>query len=139
MVDDEVGEDKEIDPEIHCLGDTSPSPNLTQSAYEESTIEIQLNELSKWDKTNETQNKYNLRSKKKDGKPSTFDHPRKKNYAKVVASINKENMEQKIHSMIKSLVPEIKDILKSLSSFSFENEIQKIKVPVPFLELIKNE
>jgi hypothetical protein len=29
--------------------------------------------------------------------------------------------------------------LKSPSSFSFESEIQKIKIPVPFLELINNE
>jgi hypothetical protein len=34
---------------------------------------------------------------------------------------------------------EVKDILKYPSSFSFESEIQKIKIPVPFLELIKNE
>jgi hypothetical protein len=29
--------------------------------------------------------------------------------------------------------------LKSPSSFRFENEIQKIKIPVPLLDLIKNE
>jgi hypothetical protein len=34
---------------------------------------------------------------------------------------------------------ETKEILKPSSSFSFENEIQKINIPVPFLELIKNE
>jgi hypothetical protein len=28
MVDDEVGEDEETDPEIHCVGDTSPSSHL---------------------------------------------------------------------------------------------------------------
>jgi hypothetical protein len=33
----------------------------------------------------------------------------------------------------------VKEILKPPSSFSFENEIQKIKIPVPFLELVKNE
>jgi hypothetical protein len=47
MVDDEVGEDEETDTKIHCLGDTSPSPHLTHSAYEESLMENQLNELSK--------------------------------------------------------------------------------------------
>jgi hypothetical protein len=41
--------------------------------------------------------------------------------------------------VIKTHVLEIKDILKSSSSFSFENEIQKIKIPLPFPELIKNE
>jgi len=29
--------------------------------------------------------------------------------------------------------------MKSPSSLNFENETQKIKIPVPFLELIKNE
>jgi hypothetical protein len=41
--------------------------------------------------------------------------------------------------MMKALVPKVKEVLKYPSSFSFENEIQKIKIPVPFLELIKNE
>jgi hypothetical protein len=35
-------------------------------------------------------------------------------------------------------VPEVKEILKLTSSFRFEHEIQKIRIPVPFLELIKN-
>jgi hypothetical protein len=47
LVDDEVGEDEEPALEIHCLGDTSPSPHLTQSAYEESLMENQLTEFSK--------------------------------------------------------------------------------------------
>jgi hypothetical protein len=34
---------------------------------------------------------------------------------------------------------EVKDIMKPPSSFSFENEIQKIKILVPFFELFKNE
>ena len=29
LVVDEEGEDEEVDPEIHCLGDTSSSPHLT--------------------------------------------------------------------------------------------------------------
>jgi hypothetical protein len=41
--------------------------------------------------------------------------------------------------LVKIPTPEIKEILKSPSSFSFESEIQKIKIPIPFLELIKNE
>jgi hypothetical protein len=35
--------------------------------------------------------------------------------------------------------PKLREILKSPSCFNFENEIQKIKIPVPFLELIKIE
>jgi hypothetical protein len=61
MVDDEVGEDEETCPQIHCAGDTSPSPHLNQSAYVESLMDSQLNELIKGEKDNENQNKYNLR------------------------------------------------------------------------------
>jgi hypothetical protein len=56
-----------------------------------------------------------------------------------MVSSSKEKEEQNPQTVIKTHVPEIKEILKSPSSFSFENEIQKIKIPVPFLELIKNE
>jgi hypothetical protein len=140
MVDDEEGEDEGEDQEIHCLGDTSTSPHLTQSAYEESLMNSQLNELSKGEKTKENQNKYNLRSKQKEGKPSTSNQPKKsENSAKTVTTTSKENEEPNNQPMIKAPVPEIKEILKSPSSFSFENEIQKIKIPIPFLELIKNE
>ena len=61
MVDDEVGKDDETYPKINCVGDTSPSPHLSQSTYEESLMDNQLNELSKGEKSNENQNKYNLR------------------------------------------------------------------------------
>jgi hypothetical protein len=48
------GEEREIgelDPKIHCFGDTPPFPHLTQSAYKESLMDSHLNELSKGDKT----------------------------------------------------------------------------------------
>jgi hypothetical protein len=48
---DEEGEEVEVDHEIHCLGDTSPSPHLTQSTYEQSLMDIQINELSKGEKS----------------------------------------------------------------------------------------
>jgi hypothetical protein len=41
--------------------------------------------------------------------------------------------------LIRNPYPETKENLKPYCSFSFENEIQKIKIHVPFLELIKNE
>jgi hypothetical protein len=48
LVSHEEGEDiDELDPEIHCIEDTSPFPHLTQSAYEESLMKIQINELGK--------------------------------------------------------------------------------------------
>ena len=103
-------------------------------------MDSQLNELSKGEKDNENPNKYNLRSKKKEGKPSTSDHPNKtKFFAKVVVSSNKEKEEQNPQAVIKTPILEIKEIFKYPSSFSFETKIQKIKISVPFLELIKNE
>jgi hypothetical protein len=96
--------------------------------------------LSKGEKTNDNSDKYNLRSKKKDGKTDTSDQPTKtKNYAKTMASSNKGKYAQSPQALVKSPSPEIKEILKFPSSFRFESEIQKIKILVPFLELIKNE
>jgi hypothetical protein len=63
VVDEEEGE-VEADPEIHCLHDTYPSPHLTQSSYEKSLMDIQINELRKGEKEKENTSRYNLRSKK---------------------------------------------------------------------------
>jgi hypothetical protein len=52
---------------------------------------------------------------------------------------SKEKDSQKPQVLIIDPHPKIKDVLKPSPSFSFENEIEKIKIPVPFLELIKNE
>jgi hypothetical protein len=56
-----------------------------------------------------------------------------------VAVPNKETREQKNQPIIKAIVQEIKEIQKPHSYFNFENEIQKIKIPIPLLELMKNE
>jgi hypothetical protein len=50
---------------------------------------------------------------------------------------SKEKETQSPQVLIRNPTPEAKEILKSSPPFSFENEIQKIKIPVPFLELIK--
>jgi hypothetical protein len=41
--------------------------------------------------------------------------------------------------MVQSYVPEVREIPKLTSSFNFEHEIQKIRIPVPLFELIKHE
>jgi hypothetical protein len=68
LVADEKGEEEELEPEIHCLGDTSPFPHLTQDSYEDSLMGNQINELSKGEKDNNSPHKYNLRSRKKEEK-----------------------------------------------------------------------
>jgi hypothetical protein len=81
-----------------------------------------------------------LRSKKKEQKSSTSNQD-KISYlsTKIEVAPKKGNLEQNNHPVVKALIPEVKEIMKSPSYFNIENEIQKIKMPVSFLELIKNE
>jgi hypothetical protein len=60
VAEGEEGETNELDPEIHCFGDTPPFPHLTQSTYEESLMDNQLSEQSKGDKTSGSQGRYDL-------------------------------------------------------------------------------
>jgi hypothetical protein len=46
---------------------------------------------------------------------------------------------QPLSPIVQSYVPEIREISKLTSSFNFEHEIQKIRIPVPLTELIKHE
>jgi len=140
LIVDEEEEKVEADPEIHCLGDSSPSPHLSQSSYEKSLMDIQINDLRKGEKTKENANRYNLRSKKNEEKIVAPNQPVQKEYSfKTVTVRSKERDSQNPQLLIRNPLPETKEILKPYPSFSFENEIQKIKIPVPFLELIKNE
>jgi hypothetical protein len=76
LVAHEEGEEiDELDPEIHCIEDTFPFPHLTQSIYEESLMNSQVNELGKGEKANNTPNRYHLRSKKKEGNFDSHDQP----------------------------------------------------------------
>jgi hypothetical protein len=109
LVADDGGEEEDLDPEIHCLEDTSPSPHLTQSTYEESLMDIQLNELSKGNKASNNPNRYNLRSKKKYGKSDIPDQPpRADKPAKDAASNNKEKRTQNPPPVVKGPIPEVK-------------------------------
>jgi hypothetical protein len=140
LVIDEEEEEEEVDPKIHCLRDTSSFPHLTQSAYEESLMDNQLNELSKGEKTSHTPNRYNLRSKQKEGKSNIPDQPaREKKIVKDIANRSKEKKAQTPPLLVKSLVPEVGEIIKAPSSFSFEHEIQNIRILVTISELVKNE
>jgi ribonuclease HI len=103
-------------------------------------MDIQLNELSKGERTSSNSNGYNLMSKKKERKPGIYDRrTRTENPAKGVAASSREKEAQNPQAVVKSPTPEVKEIMKPPSSFIFENEIQKIKILVPFLELVKNE
>jgi ribonuclease HI len=138
VVDEEGEEIDELGPEIHCFGDTSPFPHLTQSAYEESLMNSQINELSKGEKAKDNSpNRYNLRSKKKEGKSDISDQPLLAE--KPATNTAKEKKAQNLSPIAKDPAPEVREIMKPLSSFSFEHEIQKIRIPVPLSELVKHE
>jgi hypothetical protein len=112
---------------------------LTQFAYEESLIDIQINEMSKGEKANSGPNKYNLRSKKKEGKHDVpYLASREDKPAKDAANNNKENKTQNPSPIAKGHVLEVREILNPPSSFRFEHEIQKIRIPVPLSELVKH-
>jgi ribonuclease HI len=140
VAEDEKGETDELDPEIHCFGDTPPFPHLTQSAYEESLMDGQLNELSKGDKAGGGQGRYNLRSNKRTTTPDIPEQStRTEKPANKVADGHRGKKAQPLSPIVHDHVPEIREIPKPTSSFNFEHEIQKIRIPVPLTELIKHE
>jgi uncharacterized small protein (DUF1192 family) len=69
VADEEVREPDEPEPKIHSVEVTPPFPHLTKSAYEESLMNGQLNELSKGDKAGGGRGRYHLRSDKKVAAP----------------------------------------------------------------------
>jgi hypothetical protein len=140
LLDDKEGEYEEDDHEIPCLGDTPPSPHLTQSTYGKSLMDNKINELSKGEKEKENPSRYDMRSKKKGENTNASDQPIKiEKSAKAMIVRNKEKFSQSPPVLVEDLIPEVKEILKSPPSFSYENEIQKIKIHVPFSEMIKIE
>jgi hypothetical protein len=141
MVVDEEGEElDELDPEIHCIEDTSPFPHLTQSAYEGSLMNIQVNELGKGENANNTPNRYHLSSKNKEGNFDSHDHPIIAEIPVKPATITtKEKKTKDTSPTAKEPVSEVREAPNPLSSFSFEHEIQYIIIPVPLSELVKNE
>jgi hypothetical protein len=124
LVEDEEEEEVEVDPEIHCLGDTSPSPHLTQSSYEKYLMDIKINELRKGDKAKDNIGIYNLRSKKNAEKTEAPNQPlQKEDPARAVTVSSKENDSQNQQVLIRHPPPKNKEILKPSPSFSFENEV----------------
>jgi hypothetical protein len=92
------------------------------------------------DKANDNPNRYNLRSKKKDGNLDIPDQPpREDKPARDTTKKNKENKAQNPPPIGKGPIPEVKEILKPPSYFNFEHEIQKIRILIPLSELVKNE
>jgi ribonuclease HI len=139
MAEGEEREVDEIDPEIHCFGDTPPFPHLTQSSYEDSLMDSQLNELSRGDKASGSRGRYNLRSDKKTAAPDIPEYSiRAERHDNEVATGHR-GKKSPPSPIVHNHVPEIKEIPKPTSSFNFEHEIQKIRIPVPLTEMIKHD
>jgi hypothetical protein len=138
--DEEEGETEEPEPKIHCLEVTPPFPHLTQSTYKESLMDGQLNELSKGDKASGGRGKYNLRF---DKRIAVHDVPeqstRTEKYSNKVADTHRGKKAQPLSPIVHNHVPEIREITNLTSSFNFEHEIQKIRIPVPLTEKIKHD
>jgi uncharacterized small protein (DUF1192 family) len=140
VADEEEGETDELEPKIHCLEVTPPFPHMTQSAYEESLMDSQLNELSKGDKASGVRGRYSLRSEKKIAAPDVPDQStRTEKYANEVADAHRGKKAEPLSPIVHNHVLEIREIPNLTSSFNFEHEIQKIRIPVPLTKLIKHE
>jgi hypothetical protein len=140
VAEEQEGETDEPEPKIHSVEVTPPFPHLTQSAYEESLMNSQLNELSKGDKASGGRGRYNLRSDKRAAasdipEPST----RAEKPANEIADSHRGKKAQPLSPIVQNHVPEIREIPKPTSSFNFEHEIQKIRIPVPLTELLKHD
>jgi hypothetical protein len=106
VAEGEEGETDELDPEIHCFGDTPPFPHLTQSAYEESLMDSQMNELSKGDKASGSPGRYDLRSKKKTKAPDVPEQStRTEKPANEVADSHRGKKTQPLSPIVQSHVP----------------------------------
>jgi ribonuclease HI len=139
VVEEQEGEVDEPKPKIHSVEVTPPFPHLTQSAYEESLMNSQLNELSKGDKASGGRGRYNLRSDKRAATPDVPEpSTRAENPANEIAESHRGKKAQPLSPIVQNHAPEIRDIPKLASSFNFEHEIQKIRIPVPLTELIKH-
>ena len=103
-------------------------------------MHIQIHELGKEEKASHTSSRYNLRSRKKEGDFDSQDQPLiVERPTKSTTTTTKEKKAQNASSTIKEPVSEVREAPKPISSFNFEHEIQKIRIPVPLSELVKNE
>jgi hypothetical protein len=103
----------EFGQKIHCIEETPRFPHLTQSAYEKSLMNIQIHELGKGERDGHTPNRYNLRSRRKEGDfvssdpPLIIDKP-----TKTEATTAKENKTHSASPTAKEPVTEVREAPK---------------------------
>jgi hypothetical protein len=144
-VDEQEDEDDtEYDSVVH-LNDSEASPmHVTQQDYEDALIFNQFEEgdVDEIIQKEPKRKKYNLRS---GSNAPTMDTPisTKKASTPVKKGIIKESpniqANQPLKQPAKDNTADIKELKRNVSSFSLEHEINKIKISVPLLELMKIE
>jgi hypothetical protein len=147
---DEVEEEDDI----NCFGDENDSSFLTQTDYEEAQMDEQIHEASIEEYFYQTDDQpgYNLRSKTAAPKPLLAAPGKKKDVAakqpaapaKQTSTPAKQQQKQlqpqaKEQVSLRAPSNEVKPSDKISYSFNFESEIQKVKIPMPLTELMKND
>jgi hypothetical protein len=103
-------------------------------------MSAQIHDLGKEQRVYHTSNRYNLRSRRKEGdfdsqdQPLIADRP-----TKTATATTKEKKAQSASPTAKEPVTEVREAYKPIPSFHFECEFQNIRIPVPLSELVKNE
>jgi len=127
----------EEDDEIHCLEDKGSASFLTSGAYEKSLFNDQINQ--EWDGEAilqiEDQHRYNPRSKMINAKGTPIQRA-------IVLAVQQDNKQRRLAVapiILKTPSHEIRGLDKSPSHFIFQSEIQKLRIPIPLIELVKNE
>ena len=101
-------------------------------------MNIQIHELGKGERAGHTSNRYNLRSRRKEGDFDSPDQPLIVERPTRSAAATKDKRAQSALPAVKEPVTEVREAPKPIPSFNFEHEIQKIRIPVPLSELVKN-
>ena len=103
-------------------------------------MSTQIHELGKEQRAGHTSNRYNLRTRRKEGDFESPDQPLiAERPTKATAATTKDKRTQSVVPVVKEPVSEVREAPKPIPSFNFEHEIQKIRILVPLSELVKNE
>jgi len=128
---------EEDEDEIHCMEDKGSATFFMLGEYEQYLI--QEKNSQEWDRgvfqQVGDQQRYNLRSNAK----NSMENPAQRAVVQTEPQNNKKRRPATDPIILKALVQEVKSFDKSFSSFSFESKVQKLKIFVPLVELVKSE
>jgi len=127
----------EEDEEIHCMEDKCSASLLTLSSYEKSLFNDQISQEWYGGAVLETgdRHRYDLRSKMN----NVNETPIQKVAIPAIQQANKQKRLAVDPIILKAPTHEVRGLDKSPSPFSFQSEIQNLRIPIPFIELVKNE